>query len=181
VTPPGARFEVSSRGAQRRLDVERRADGLWVGPVVRKMDAAHVALDPLEGTEWWRLTVNGTTISLRLRPTETGVQVTVGSERLDVVVRRALPVPSRHSAAGAAGGRVDVRSPMPGLVIATPLSPGQLVDQGKTVAVVEAMKMQMDVPAPTTGHVEEVRVRPGQEVAGEQVLVVIRVTPGAAT
>lgn len=181
MTVRGARFDVSSRGAQRRMDVERRPDGLWVGQDPAEMDATRVALEPLEGTEWWRLTVNGATISVRLRQTDTGVQVTVGAERLDVAVRRALPIPSRRSAAGAAGGRVDVRAPMPGLVIATPLSPGEPVDRGKTVAVVEAMKMQMDVPAPTSGRVEDVRVRPGQEVAGEQVLVVIRVTPEAAT
>jgi len=41
------------------------------------------------------------------------------------------------------------------------------------VAVVEAMKMQMEVSAPAAGRIGEVRVRPGQEVAGGQVLVVV--------
>jgi len=181
MTVRGVRFDVASRGAQRHLDVERRPDGLWVRPVSPEMSATHVALEPLEGTEWWRLTVNGTTVPVRLRRKDGGVHVILGAERLDVTVRRALPVPSRRSAAGAAGGHIEVRAPMPGLVIATPLSPGQPVEQGNTVAVVEAMKMQMEVPAPIAGRVEEVRVRAGQEVAGDQILVVIRVTPVAAT
>ncbi|MBI3997881.1 MAG: acetyl-CoA carboxylase biotin carboxyl carrier protein subunit [Armatimonadetes bacterium] len=63
---------------------------------------------------------------------------------------------------------------MPGLVVDVPVAAGAVVAQGAAVAIVEAMKMQMEVPAPAAGRVEEIRVRPGQEVAGGQVLVVIR-------
>ena len=175
------RFEIAARGGLRRLDVERGPDGLWVRSMTPGTDATLVQLEPLEGTEWWRLTLNGTTIPVRLRQSDGAVHVTVGPERVGVTVRRALPIPSRRSAASAVGGSVEVRAPMPGLVVAMPLHAGQQVDRGRAVAVVEAMKMQMEVPAPAAGRVEEVRVRPGQEVVGGQILVVIRVTPEGTT
>jgi len=37
----------------------------------------------------------------------------------------------------------------------------------------------MEVTSPAAGRIEEVRVRPGQEVAGGQVLVVVRASTAA--
>jgi biotin carboxyl carrier protein len=62
---------------------------------------------------------------------------------------------------------------MPGLVVAVAVQTGAVVRAGQAVAAVEAMKMQMDLPAPTDGRVVEVRVRAGQEVAAGQALVVL--------
>jgi len=174
-------FAVAARGGAHRLDVELGPDGLRIRAATSDTEATPVRLEPLGGTEWWRLTVHGTSIPVRVRQVDGAVQVTVGAERIAVTVRRALPVPSRRSTTAVVGGTVEVRAPMPGLIITTPVDAGQTVDRGNAVAIVEAMKMQMEVPAPIAGRVEEVRVRPGQEVAGEQVLVVIRVTPEGTT
>lgn len=69
---------------------------------------------------------------------------------------------------------------MPGLVASVPVAIGEPVRAGGAVAVVEAMKMQMEVASPTEGRIAEIRVRPGQEVAGGQVLVLIRITASEA-
>jgi biotin carboxyl carrier protein len=69
---------------------------------------------------------------------------------------------------------VEIRAPMPGLIVETRVAAGQPVPAGAPVVIVEAMKMQMEVPAPAAGRVEEVRVRAGQEVAGGQLLAVVR-------
>jgi biotin carboxyl carrier protein len=65
---------------------------------------------------------------------------------------------------------------MPGLVVAVPSTGAREVQAGGVVAIVEAMKMQMEVPSPAAGRIEEIRVQPGQEVTGGQVLVVLRVS-----
>ncbi len=170
-------FEVGSGGQIRRLDVERKPEGLQVRRVSPAGEAARVRLEPITGSECWRLIVDGTAISVRLCAAGDSVLVTMGAERLAVAVRRALPIPSRRSATVVTGDRFEVRAPMPGLVTATPVGTGQSVEAGSAVAIVEAMKMQMEVPAPAAGRIEEVRVRPGQEVAGGQVLAVIRAAP----
>ena len=74
-------------------------------------------------------------------------------------------------ATGARGG--PARAPMPGTVRAVQVSTGDLVGLGQPVAIVEAMKMEHTVGAPSAGVVGEVRVRVGQTVALDEVLAEI--------
>jgi biotin carboxyl carrier protein len=53
------------------------------------------------------------------------------------------------------------------------VQPGDIVTQNQTVAVLEAMKMENDLPAPTAGTVKEVRINKGQTVDQGEVLIVI--------
>jgi biotin carboxyl carrier protein len=73
------------------------------------------------------------------------------------------------SAAG--GSALAVRPPMPGRVVAVFVSEGEEVQRGQRLLVLEAMKMQNEVPAPAAGRVLAVRVKPGDPVAAGDVLV----------
>ncbi|MCW4458277.1 biotin carboxylase N-terminal domain-containing protein [Microbacterium sp. MPKO10] len=50
-------------------------------------------------------------------------------------------------------GEPELRSPMPGTVVAVPVENGQTVQAGDTVMVIEAMKMEHHITAPTPGTV----------------------------
>jgi biotin carboxyl carrier protein len=73
--------------------------------------------------------------------------------------------------AGLSGGMVTVSAPMPGRVVAVPVAPGDAVERGQTVVVLEAMKMESALTTPHTGRVAEVLVSPGQTVRQRQALV----------
>ncbi len=64
-----------------------------------------------------------------------------------------------------------VLSPMPGLVVAIPVEPGQEVKAGETVAIIEAMKMQNILKAERDGVVKAVSAKAGDPVAADDVLV----------
>lgn len=64
-----------------------------------------------------------------------------------------------------------IQSPMPGLVVSIPVQPGQEVKSGEPVAIIEAMKMQNILRAERDGVVKTVRVRDGDSVAADDVLV----------
>jgi len=64
-----------------------------------------------------------------------------------------------------------VLSPMPGLVVAIEVTPGQEVKEGETVAVIEAMKMQNIIKAERDGVVKTVGPKAGDSVAADEVLV----------
>jgi biotin carboxyl carrier protein len=66
-----------------------------------------------------------------------------------------------------------VQAPMPGLVIGIPLEEGATVNQGQTVVVLEAMKMENDLASPITGIIKEIRVSKGQTVDQGQMLVIV--------
>ena len=63
----------------------------------------------------------------------------------------------------AAGGD-HVVSPMPGTVRAVSAKPGDTVSAGDAVVVIEAMKMELTLPAPRDGTVAEVNVAVGDQV-----------------
>jgi propionyl-CoA carboxylase alpha chain len=62
---------------------------------------------------------------------------------------------------------------MPGTVVRVAVEPGDRVEAGQTVLVLEAMKMQHTVAAPHAGTVTELSVRPGDQVAAGEVLAVV--------
>ena len=74
-------------------------------------------------------------------------------------------------AGGAASG--EVRSPMPGLVVAVTGVAGSSVSKGAPIAVVEAMKMEHTLVAPFDGTLTTLSVRVGDQVVVDQSLFVI--------
>ena len=75
--------------------------------------------------------------------------------------------------AAAAGARGTVRAPLPGRITHVAVKPGDAVQAGDTLLVIEAMKMENEFKAGAAGTVREVRVEPGQPVNAGDVLVVI--------
>lgn len=66
---------------------------------------------------------------------------------------------------------VEVTSPMPGVVVDVLVREGQGVQAGDSVAILEAMKMENDIWAPSDGVVESVHVTPGQTVNLNDIIV----------
>ncbi|MBI5524846.1 MAG: biotin/lipoyl-binding protein [Deltaproteobacteria bacterium] len=67
-----------------------------------------------------------------------------------------------------------LRTPMPGLVTAVEAKAGDQVKAGDGLVTVEAMKMQNELRAESDATVKEVRVRPGQVVDKNDVLIVFK-------
>ncbi len=66
-----------------------------------------------------------------------------------------------------------VKAFIPGLIVELLALPGDGVEAGASLLVLEAMKMQNHVAAPVAGRVRAVHVTPGQAVAKGQLLVTL--------
>jgi biotin carboxyl carrier protein len=64
-----------------------------------------------------------------------------------------------------------VSSPMPGLVVKIPVEVGDAVDEGTTLAIIEAMKMQNELRASRKGIVKAIHFREGDQVDAFQSIV----------
>ena len=64
-------------------------------------------------------------------------------------------------------------APMPGTVLEVKVSVGQAVQAGETVVVLEAMKMENEIPAPVAGTVTGILVQKGATVDTDAVLVTL--------
>ena len=97
---------------------------------------------------------------------------------LDGTTHAVVDLPPERRGVGAGSHDGDVRSPMPGAVIAVRTAVGDEVARGDVLLVVEAMKMEHALTAPVDGSVTELGVRVGDQVAVDQLLAVV--TPAAA-
>jgi len=79
----------------------------------------------------------------------------------------------QRSSAPAASGTGKVAVPMQGTIVKVLVAPGDTVEIGQTICVLEAMKMENAIGADKAGTVVEVRVHEGDSVGGGDVVAVI--------
>ena len=155
-------------------EVEARAEGEHV---VLEVDGRRLEADfhPLPDGEVYSLLVNGRSHEVRIAPGNARLEVTIGGTTFPVEVRhpleKALQAVTRVAAARA--GETIV-APMPGVLVAFRVGPGDRVAPGQAVAVIEAMKMQNELAARSGGVVTEVLVPERATVAGGQPLLKLR-------
>lgn len=80
--------------------------------------------------------------------------------------------PTAVPAAALASGEV-VKAPMPGNILKINVAPGQKVEEGDVLIVLEAMKMENEIVATKSGTVAQVAVSKGAVVETGAPLVVI--------
>ncbi|TPQ43964.1 3-methylcrotonyl-CoA carboxylase, partial [Prosthecomicrobium hirschii] len=71
------------------------------------------------------------------------------------------------------GGAGRIAAPMPGTVVAVAVKPGDQVEKGQALIVVEAMKMEHTLRSPRDGKVAKVNAAAGDLVAEGAELVVL--------
>ncbi|WP_457949281.1 acetyl/propionyl/methylcrotonyl-CoA carboxylase subunit alpha [Pseudarthrobacter sp. alpha12b] len=150
---------VAVDGGPQRTAALRRADGgvaiLTLGEAVREYQLAVSPGQPLRlflGNDGWSCSLQVLTREARL-------------ERVLAAVQRQE---------GAADP--EVRSPMPGTVVAVPVSDGDAVKAGEVLVSVEAMKMEHHLVAPLAGTVH-LAARTGDLVKADQILATIHPHP----
>ena len=166
-----------SQLGERELDLEVTVQEghLEVDAAGRKLAADFVALP--DG-EVYSLLIDGHVHEVAVEEDGGHVVVTIHGQRHKVAVRHPLEKTLREvrRADVKALGEV-VESPIPGLVVALKVEPGDVVPAGAAVAVVEAMKMQNELVALAPGIVEAVHVNERQTVEAGQKLVTLRPVP----
>jgi methylmalonyl-CoA carboxyltransferase 1.3S subunit len=83
----------------------------------------------------------------------------------------AAPSPAGAAPAAPVNEEKVCRSPISGIVVRVTAQPGQQIQVGDTVLVLEAMKMETDITAPVAGRIKGITVNVGDSVQGGQVLV----------
>jgi biotin carboxyl carrier protein len=71
-------------------------------------------------------------------------------------------------------GTLTVRSPMTGIVVEVTVAPGQAVERGEVLLVLESMKMNNELRAERAGAVESISVAAGQRVERGATLLQLR-------
>jgi len=105
--------------------------------------------------------------------------VDVGGESYEVRVEEwtRWTIRTRGGAGGGGHGQT-LTAPLPGKIAHVAVRPGDRVQPGDTLVVIEAMKMENEFKAAAAGVVAEVLVQVGQAVNPGDTLVVVRADAG---
>lgn len=158
------------------LDVE--VDG---GRVVVAGDPVETHLAAVAGTPLYHLLLGGESWTVAVQALEGAGRWALGAvgERVEVAAvderARQAEALAAQRASPRAGGTVV--APMPGLVVRIEVAPGQRVEAGAGLVVVEAMKMENELRAAHAGVVEAVHVTVGQAVEKGAPLVSVTSQP----
>lgn len=119
---------------------------------------------PLEEMDW--LIVDGEPYEVLFDPALEWIQSQGRSYRIEI---RDLdePVTQPYSTDG------RVKAPIPGQINKIMVEPGQRVEVGATLLILEAMKMENHIVAPVQGIVSSIHVTPGESVLLNKVLAEI--------
>ena len=118
----------------------------------------------------FNVTVNGNVYEVEVE------EIGAGTPVAPTAAPAAKPAPAAPKAAPAPAGKagaVTVSAPMPGNILKMNVTVGQAVKKGDVICVLEAMKMENDIPAPEDGTVASVNVQKGASVNSGDVLVTL--------
>jgi biotin carboxyl carrier protein len=116
--------------------------------------------------------MDGRIYDARVEEKPDGLIVVIDGNRFEIEVRDPRRW-SRQAAGRGADGIQTLTAPMPGKVVRVLVAPGDPVQAGQGLVVVEAMKMQNEMKAPRAGKVRSLPVREGATVAAGDVLATI--------
>ena len=155
------------RLGDRAFDLHRDGDALTLDG--EPLDARFERLGPNSGL----LILDGQTHLITFEQEGEHIRITTGGFRQDAVVKDETALLLEQfgfDGADSVAGR-EVHAPMPGLVLQVLVEPGQVVEEGQGLVVLEAMKMENELRAPLSGSVAAIHVAPGDTV-GKNVLLV---------
>jgi biotin carboxyl carrier protein len=162
-------FEVEIDGAAKRLEVHR--DGELYRFRLDDQDERRARLAEVEPGVYSVL-VEGRSYEARAEAGDGCAWITIRGQRFRVAVTD--PRRWTRRGAGAHGHeREDIVAPMPGKVVRVMVAPGESVEAGRGVVVIEAMKMQNEMKTRRSGRIASVPVREGDTVVAGAILATV--------
>jgi glutaconyl-CoA/methylmalonyl-CoA decarboxylase subunit gamma len=150
------------------VDLTSLPSGGWQVTV----DGKEVAVDAVAVGESLSVRVNGKVIDLLLDGSPTELKFVASGVRGEATIETERTRAGRSLHRGAAAqGPEFVTAPMPGRIVRVLVSPGDNVESGAPLVVIEAMKMENELRALHAARVGTVLVRAGDTVEGGAKLI----------
>jgi pyruvate carboxylase subunit B len=152
-------------------EIEVSVDGDQVTVGGRTMTAS---LEAVPGSPLRHLVIDGHSFAIPVEPKGRGEWTLMPhGERFDVEVvdERTRHIRGLTSTGDRRSGPAALKAPMPGLVVRVQVEVGQRVTAGTPVVVLEAMKMENQLKAPSAAVVTAVHVSAGEAVEKGRVLL----------
>ncbi len=159
---------IGAMRAEVRLAADRRGTDVTIGGTVLRVESDWTPGDTLA-----TLVVDGQRMVLKVGKITHGFRIRVRGADLTVHVRtpRQAELAALMKVHEAADTSKLLLCPMPGLVVRIDVAPGDAVQEGQALAVVEAMKMENILRAERKGRVASVKAAAGDSLAVDDVIL----------
>jgi biotin carboxyl carrier protein len=167
--------QLTVEGRKYRLGVITGEDPFWAIPVDEKTIALEVLRQPSAQPPSVFVQVGGRVIGVSVRGHEDQrvYFVEVNGNSLTVNLEEDSPSDAKNEAI-IIDGPALVNSPMSGRIASVKTSMDSQVEEGQSLMVLEAMKMENEIASPRSGTVKELYVKQGDLVkAGDKLCLVI--------
>lgn len=146
----------------REIDVDDADDGSIY--LTYKGQRLKVDLEQAGDTPLYSLLVDGESYEAFVEPRDWGYRISIDSELFEAEVKAGGRSAVQAQEAATLAGELVILAPMTGVVAAVNVAPGDTVEKGDVIVVIEAMKMNNEVRAPRAGAVQSVAVSQGDRV-----------------
>ena len=162
-------YEVLIDGKTHRLELNQ-SDGAWLC----RLDGEEIRVDAvLARPNVISLIIDGIAYEVKRELTPTDTHIWVKSARFAAEVRDPRSLRSRRGKGAGTEGPQKVAAPMPGKIVRVLTKPGESVEAGQGVVVIEAMKMQNELKSPKKGTVSQILAQEGATVTAGEVLAIV--------
>ncbi len=121
----------------------------------------------------YTVVVDGKKYSVQVADGDADIQVTESTTPAVTPVAAPTQVQNNSTTQGASKGSVEVLSQTPGNVWKIVKNIGDKVAEGDVIMILEAMKMEIEIPAPSAGIITSIDVKPNDAVHDGQLLATI--------
>jgi propionyl-CoA carboxylase alpha chain len=157
----------------RRVRVLENRDGLLLELQDEQRRLRLDQVDWRPGRPLFRAALDGTSFVAKVRTGLDGFDIRhrAAQAHVPVVTPKIAELYARLPERPAADTSRQLLSPMPGLVVAMEVVPGQEIKQGEVICIIEAMKMQNILKAERDGVIRAVGPKAGDSVSADEMLV----------
>ncbi len=162
------KYVARLNGEEREFQFEETADGLVAHSGDRSWP---IDLSLIGDGQAYSMLVDGMSYDVVAAVDRSKVAVQVLGERYTVEVEDEREHAAHEIAGNKVGGRHELHAAMPGIVVGVKVVEGDEVEEGQTLVVLEAMKMQNPLSAEAPGKVTKVLCKEGDAVAAGAALI----------
>lgn len=112
----------------------------------------------------YRVKVNGKVYEVELEA------LTENNKSIEAPVAKEAPA---ATSAPVSEGANTVVAPISGKILDVRVKVGETVKKGQVIAIIEAMKLENEVPSTSTGVVKDIKISKGSDVTSGEVLIVL--------
>ena len=167
------KYFTTVNGKEHEVEIVERLGELLVHVDGKPLDLVYreIDMDARSGSGQLAISVGQRSYGVSIEGNRNLCSLTIAGERYAVELEDERERAASQAARQKAGKGGDLKSVMPGVVVEVLVQAGAEVEEGQALLILEAMKMQNEITAPSAGTVSKVYVTERQAVgAGEKLL-----------